>query len=268
MKTIIYYFTGTGNSLAAAKKIADTLGETELVSIASLRETQGGISPECDKIGIVCPVYDCGVPALVAGFAERLDVSKAKYLFSLMTFGGMGVSALHQLNGIFKKRQGRTLDAAFALTMPGNFSPLHEPPSAEKAADIISKAEIRLDEIAAAIKDGKKKSPGFAPLSSVVRHIAYGPFIKNVHQSDTNFTVSDECTSCGTCEKVCPVSNIRITNDKPQWNHSCEICCACLHFCPVEAIQFNIMKGTKGRGRYRHPDVKISDMEIQQGKLI
>jgi flavodoxin len=26
MKTIIYYFTGTGNSLAAAKKIAASLG--------------------------------------------------------------------------------------------------------------------------------------------------------------------------------------------------------------------------------------------------
>ncbi len=38
MKTIIYYFTGTGNSLAAAKKIAAVLGDCTLVPIASLQD--------------------------------------------------------------------------------------------------------------------------------------------------------------------------------------------------------------------------------------
>lgn len=268
MKTIIYYFTGTGNSLAAARNLGTALGDTELVSIASLRETEGEISPDCDRIGIVCPVYDCGVPVVVAEFAERLDTSKAKYMFSLVTFGGMGVSALHQLNGIFKKREVKTPDAAFVLTMPGNFTPLHKPPSAEKKADILAKAEVRLDEITAAIRDGKKVSPKFAPLSSLAKLITYGPFCKNVHESGANFSVSDECTLCGICEKVCPVENIKIADGKPQWDHKCELCCACLHFCPVEAIQLNVMKGTEGRGRYLHPDLKISDMEIQQGKLI
>ena len=41
MKTIIYYFTGTGNSLAAAKKIAEGRGDCELVPIALLRNTTG-----------------------------------------------------------------------------------------------------------------------------------------------------------------------------------------------------------------------------------
>jgi len=268
MKTIIYYFTGTGNSLAAAKKIADLPGETELVSIASLRETLGGITPDADRVGIVCPVYDCGVPLIVAEFAERLDVSKAEYLFALVTFGGIGVSALHQLNSIFKKQHGKILDAAFSLTMPGNFPPMGKSPSTEKAADILAKAEVRLGEIAAAIKDGKKVPAGFAPLSSVGKLITYGSFSKSVHESGAKFSVSDECNSCGICEKVCPVANITIMDGKPQWNQSCELCCACLHFCPVEAIDLNILRGTKDRGRYRHPDLKISDMEMQQGKLI
>ena len=45
MKTVIYYFTGTGNSLAAARKIAGALGETELVPIASLADTPGAVTP-------------------------------------------------------------------------------------------------------------------------------------------------------------------------------------------------------------------------------
>ena len=36
MKTTIYYFSGTGNSLSAARKIAALLGDTDLTPIASL----------------------------------------------------------------------------------------------------------------------------------------------------------------------------------------------------------------------------------------
>lgn len=41
MKTAIYYFTGTGNSLAAAKKIVIALGDCEVVAITALRDTTG-----------------------------------------------------------------------------------------------------------------------------------------------------------------------------------------------------------------------------------
>ncbi len=74
MKTIIYYFTGTGNSLAAAKKIAALLGDCELVPIASLQDIPGAITTEADRIGIVCPVYDAGIPVIVAEFAGRLNL--------------------------------------------------------------------------------------------------------------------------------------------------------------------------------------------------
>jgi flavodoxin len=53
MKTIIYYFSGTGNSLAAARKISAILGECELVPIASLQEYQGDIHPYGVRVGIV-----------------------------------------------------------------------------------------------------------------------------------------------------------------------------------------------------------------------
>jgi MinD superfamily P-loop ATPase len=94
----------------------------------------------------------------------------------------------------------------------------------------------------------------------------YGPFTKNVHDMDKAFSVSDACTACGTCAEVCPVSNIRMVQDRPAWHHRCELCCACLHFCPAEAIQLKFLFGTKGRGRYRHPDLKVADMKTQQGE--
>jgi ferredoxin len=99
-----------------------------------------------------------------------------------------------------------------------------------------------------------------------MRLIVYPPFAKNVHGLGASFSVENTCTGCGTCAKVCPVANIVMENDRPVWLQKCELCCSCLHFCPVEAIQLNMMQGTKGRGRYRHPDLTVEDMEAQRGE--
>lgn len=266
MKTIIYYFTGTGNSLAAAGKIAAALGDCELVPIASLSDKTGPVVPDADRVGIVCPVYDAGLPRVVAEFAGRLDLSRSGYTFAVITFGGMGVSALHQLNGILRKGQGISLDGAFAVKMPGNFPPVGRPPEGEKKVKILKKADVRLAEIAEKIDKGLTVPPAFSPVSNVFHWLLYSPFYNNVHEGDKAFTVSDACTSCGTCANVCPSGNIRMEDGRPVWLHRCELCCACLHFCPAEAIELNTMRGTKGRGRYRHPDLKIDDMKAQRGE--
>jgi ferredoxin len=266
MKTIIYYFTGTGNSLAAARQIAAALQDCDPVPIASLKDTPGKIVPAADRVGIVCPVYDAGIPVIVKEFAERLDIGAVPYAFGLVTMGGMGVSALHQLNAILLQGCRRKLDAAFAVSMPGNFPPLAVPPSGEKKDEILRKAETDLAAIVVAIQKGQTVPPGFSPFSSLMRILLYPPFARNVHGMATSFSADDTCTGCGTCAKVCPVGNIVMENDRPAWQQKCELCCACLHFCPVEAIQINLMRGTKGRGRYRHPDLKIADMEAQRGE--
>ncbi|MFA7562671.1 MAG: EFR1 family ferrodoxin [Methanoculleus sp.] len=263
MKTIIYYFTGTGNSLAAAKKITASLGETRLIPIASLADTPAPITPAAERVGIVCPVYDFGLPVMVAGFAERLDLSQAKYAFAVVTMGGLGVSALHQLDGILSER-GRGLDAAFAVRMPGNFPPLSRPPGGRKRDEILTAGDMRLGEIVDAIGRGCTVRPGFEPFSGLMKTLTYGSFVKDVHRSGERFSASDACTGCGTCAAVCPVGNIDMADGRPVWGRRCEGCCACLHFCSAEAIQLDVMFGTEGRGRYRHPDVTIADMERQR----
>jgi ferredoxin len=266
MKTIIYYFTGTGNSLAVAKKIAAALKDSELVPIALLKDTPGRIVPAADRVGIVSPVYDAGLPVIVKDFAERLDIGAVPYTFGIITLGGVGISALHLLNRILMQSSRKKLDAAFAVKMPGNFPPVGVPPSGEKKEAILRKADTELAAIAVAIQKGQSVPPSFSPLSSVMRFLLYPPFAKNVHTMDKSFSVEDTCTSCGTCAKVCPVGNITMEKERPVWQHRCELCCACLHFCPVEAIQLSTMRGTKDRGRYRHPDLKITDMKAQRGE--
>ena len=264
MKTIIYYFTGTGNSLAAARSLCRHLGDCELVSIASLAGTSGEIIPDADRVGIVCPVYDLGLPSIVAEFVQRLNLSHTGYCFAVLTMGGFGVSALHQLDDLIFARTRRHPDAAFAVRMVGNFVPLYDPEKGTKQERRLADAEKRLAEVAAKIDMGLTVRPDIALLSGFLKRFMYDGFIRQIHYADKNFLADERCTSCGTCAAICPVHNIEMKEGKPVWQHHCELCCACIHLCPVEAIQYG--QKTKTRGRYHHPDLKIADMKAQRGE--
>ena len=260
MKTIIYYFTGTGNSLAAAKKVAETLGDTEIVPIAAFRNTTGAITPGADRVGIVCPVYFSGLPAMMASFAERLDLAATDYVFSVVTHGGGGGSAaLRQLDGILGERTGRGLDAGFAVNMPGNYILMYGSPAGEKREHLLAAADAELERIAERIRQGERMKLPNSPAARIVKAIMYPRFRSRAHGEDRRFTVTEECTSCGICASICPAENIEMVDGRPVWNHRCELCCGCIHLCPVEAIQAG--KGTEGRVRYRHPSVTMAELE-------
>ena len=265
MKTVIYYFTGTGNSLAAAKKIAAELGDCGLVPVASLQDTKRDILPEADRVGIVCPVYFTGLPVMVASFAGRLDLSGSHYTFSVVTFGGFGgSSALRQLSGILKKRPGWGLDAGFMVRMPGNYILMYESPAGKKRERILAAADGQLETIVQAIKNSVKTAPGYSPLARLVHLLWYPRFASRVHDNDRKFSVDDTCTSCGTCAAICPAKNIELVGGRPVWKHHCELCCGCIHLCPAEAIQAG--KKTAGRIRYSNPEVNDADFKAQRGK--
>jgi ferredoxin len=264
VKTVIYYFTGTGNSLAAARKICGLLGDCELVSIASLATTTGEISAGSERVGIVCPVYYLGLPSIVTEFVNRLDLSRTGYCFAVLTMGGFGASALHQLDNLVFARNNRHLDAAFTVRMVGNFVPRYDPAKGTKQEKLLRDADATLSEIAASIDKGLIVIPGSALVTGFLKRFMYDGFIHTIHDADKNFFSDEKCTSCGTCAAVCPVKNIEMVNEKPFWKHHCELCCACIHFCPAEAIQYG--PKTKKRGRYRNPSVTLMDMKKQRGE--
>ena len=259
MKTVIYYFSGTGNSLSAAKTLAGTLGDCELVPVQSLAG-QGEIRPGAERAGIACPVYFAGLPVMVAKFAARLDCSQVKYTFALLTYGGSGSSsALRQLDGIMKGSHGRGLDGAFSVKMPGNYILMYGSPSGEKQAEILASAGHELKAVAASVGRCEPREIPKSLTGRLFHALFYSRFAAGAHARAKKFSVNDACTSCGTCVKVCPAGNIELVDGRPSWDDRCEVCCACIHLCPAHAIQAGT--GTKKRPRYRNPSVSIRELE-------
>lgn len=61
---------------------------------------------------------------------------------------------------------------------------------------------------------------------------------------------------CGVCAKVCPANNITVT-DKVTFSDRCEVCYACLHNCPQNAIH---MKVEQSPVRFRNEHVSLRDI--------
>lgn len=85
----VYYFSGTGNSLAVARNIAGQAGGT-LISLPSVTD-QPEIKTEAEAVGIVFPSYLAqlnGVPLIVERFVRKLEDPGSKYIFAVCTCGG------------------------------------------------------------------------------------------------------------------------------------------------------------------------------------
>ncbi|MFZ2357142.1 MAG: EFR1 family ferrodoxin [Candidatus Omnitrophota bacterium] len=256
MKITIFYFSGTGNSLKVARDLANELGNTEIIFIP--KAMRQGIDLSADRIGLVYPVYMFGLPLVVRDFINQLKTDKSKYIFSVATYGGIAANTLG-LNAKLLARQGLKLSAGFLVKMPGNYIPLYEAISREKQDKLFVREQKRIKEIAGVVREGRNRRPEkdaflFRWLFSYIYKLGS----LGIRKEDHGFWVDEKCTSCGICQKVCPVENIRIVSGKPLWLHRCEQCMACLNLCPVEAIQYK--KTTQGRKRYKNPYIKIDDL--------
>lgn len=286
MAVQIYYFSGTGNCLAVARAIAMSVGTTP-VSIPEV-VNRPTISTPAETVGIVFPAYLaalCGVPLIVDRFVRKLDGIRSKHLFAVCSCGGYevvnAVPALRNLAKLVRSLGGR-LFAEYSVRLPmNNLDYDHIPVPIERDSGvIIEKSKVAIADICARIAAGKREKhhlvrslvnfiliPVNATLSKPclksLREMAQQPtdsdlgFRQVIPLTDQSIVLDENCTGCATCTRVCPVHNILMVNDKPEWQHRCEMCFACDEWCPQKAIHhWSRAHGVK----YHHPEVRIEDM--------
>jgi ferredoxin len=258
MSTVIYYFTGTGNSLKIAKDIAEKLGDATLIPVAQA-VTRASIDPGADAVGIVFPVYMWGMPLIMSDFVKKLAVKNNAYIFGVTNYGGNKAGALIQLDRELKAK-GLKLSSSFGIKMPGNYTPMYGAIAMDKQQKFFTREQEITSEIAETVKTRKPNkiaSDNFL-VNAILSSVIYPNGSKQIPGSDKKFFADEKCNSCGICAQVCPVANIKMVEGKPQWLHHCQQCLACLQWCPQVAIQFG--PKTAMRKRYQHPDIKVNDM--------
>ena len=260
MKTRIYYFTGTGNSLWAARTLGERLGGTTLTPIPRAL-VDGDTEPAEDRVGIVAPVYMYRIPHIVERFVRRLRTVAP--VFYVSTMGSDAGDLFGRVEKLFRA-QSLKLAVAMPVRLPSNYLPFGGVPPDDKLASVFETAAVRVNEIAGVIQRGETRvEPAYDKFRAWVHPgQLYRLGHKYIPQADKGYLLDDGCDGCGICALVCPVDNVAMTEERPVWKGQCEQCMACLQWCPHEVIQ--VKDKTRGERRYHHPEVRSKDIVAQK----
>ena len=256
MKTTIYFYTGTGNSLWTAVQIASRLGPSELIPLSG--QKKNSVFCDSEHIGLVFPVHIWGVPPPVIEFISRLKADPKQYIFAVAVNAGQVAATLLQLQKLLQKKH-LNLSCGFSIDLPSNYIPWGGAVSRDKQQKKFSAALEKIERIAGAVHHQEDLPPESGPLwQNLIFSMIYRKSKPYVAKMDKSFFADEKCSACGICGKICPAQNIQIIGGKPVWQHRCEQCFACIQWCPEEAIQYG--KNTANKKRYHHPDISLHDM--------
>ncbi|MDO4616734.1 MAG: EFR1 family ferrodoxin [Lachnospiraceae bacterium] len=247
---MIFYFSGTGNSLDAAMRIqkedeilyniTDCIWEKKF--FYEIRERE--------SVGFVFPVYFGGLPSIVHAFLSQVKFSRTPiYTYAVLTCGGSAAGAGHMTARTLEKN-GLKLDAAWTVVMPDNYILLYEPDTEEEKMAALDKAAPVLEDIRMKVEnrilnDTRGSGKGRVLTAAMYPLYAHGRKTKK-------FWTDHQCVGCGTCVGRCPAKAMIMESGRPKWvKERCIHCMACIR---CGAVQYG--KKTVGRYRYKNPVLK------------
>jgi len=240
----VLYFTATGNSLYVAKRLGG-----ECYSIPKLIK-EGKFEFKDEKIGIIFPTYYIGVPKIVEEFLSKANL-KGKYIFGIATYGGFSGAVSRHLFEIGKRNGIEFSYINEIIMVDNNLVMLDVKKQIEKESG--KKIEENLGKIIKDVEEGKKYIKKHTIIMNGMRLILEKLYN---NEFEKNFYVDNNCNGCKTCEKVCPVDNIKVENT-PIFNNNCQQCMACIHNCPNRAIS---VKKEKNKTRFINQNITLKEI--------
>jgi ferredoxin len=248
----IFYFTATGNSLYVAKSFGG-----ELYSIPKVLKSDV-LTYEDEKIGIIFPVYLFTAPKIVREFIEKVTL-KSPYIFAILTYGNMVANGTDWFFE-FAKKNNITIHYSNSLLMVDNYLPIFD---IEQQKQKPKNIEANLNNLLKDVSENKQFIHKGKLLERFMtnRIDSFSKLMPNLN-SVKNFSINDNCNSCGTCTKVCPRNNLSINKDnkniKPIYGDNCEFCLACINLCPQKAIK--LKKEKNPNAHFKNENITLKEI--------
>ena len=248
---MVFYFTGTGNSLYVAKHLDD-----ECFSIPQELKKEN-LEYTSETIGIICPNHGHEMPPQVREFIKRATFN-TKYLYIVITFGNDQGGAA-EIAYRYCLSVGKYPNYVVSLEMTDTFIPIFS------LKDQLEKDKHELENIGF-IKGGIERRVNFVQRASSLDKFIHWFYSLVVRKQDAKiwarFKLTDNCTGCSICSKVCPGKCITIVDGKPvRNNENCQACFACLNACPRKAIKLDGPLPDKNPNlRYRNRYIELDEI--------
>lgn len=247
---LIFYFSGTGNSEFAAKRIAEKTGMDTVSVYAAIRDGIGADVRDEKTLVFVTPTYSWRIPRLVEDWIVNGSFADDAKAWFVMTCGSDIGSAEAHLRRLCADK-GFEFMGCGELVMPENYVAMFPVPDEDEARAIVRKALPVIDGCAQLISGGKPFPSGRKhPAGGIKSGIVNDFFYKFAVKAD-KFRSTDACVGCGKCVESCLLHNIKLENGRPVWGKSCTHCMACICGCPAAAIEYGSV--SVGKPRYHCP---------------
>lgn len=243
---MILFFSGTGNSRFAARELGKQLDD-EVISLNTCMQEKKARKFTSDRpYVVVAPIYMSRMPLEVEEYLKMCSFSGNRNIWFVATCGGGMGSTGHYCRRIAEDR-GLTYHGTDALVMPNNYVAFSDVISSEEAPEKAKQVLPDIARIAQQISRGEDLVAD--PKLTAMGWVSKGAgLFHGMLMRDKAFHTNDRCISCGQCEKICPMCDIRLQDGRPVWGGKCMQCMACISICPVKAIDYG--KKTENRNRY------------------
>ena len=189
---MIFYFTGTGNSLAAARALA---AEGEPVIDITRAQEKGSFTYEVEpgeKVGFVYPEYCSSVCRPMVDFVRRVTLKNAKYVYAVITCASGKAKSAGYFAHLLAEHD-ISLSVWFSVMMPNNCLIYFPTQDGDKAAEVLREADAQLAQIKTELSKKALRNPG------KWRAGAFSQNIVKIMGTTKPYRVTDKCIGCGQC---------------------------------------------------------------------
>jgi Pyruvate/2-oxoacid:ferredoxin oxidoreductase delta subunit len=250
-RLLIYYLTGTGNALTAARRLAERAWErglgSELIPIDRFQTPIEAPEGEGTIVGFLYPTHGFNLPWYMLKFMLAFPRGQS-HLFCLNTYGGTKLGKLHLpglsglalvLPALLFLVKGYRVRGLVSLNMPSNWISLHPALTHSAVSSLAEHCRKKIDRYAEALFSGGRTYRGLIsiPFDLAVSPIALGYFFVGRFWLAKMYMATSSCDGCGICADHCPMNALMMKGGRPFWTFHCESCMRCINICPRRAIQ-------------------------------
>jgi ferredoxin len=249
----MYYFSGTGNSKQVASWVVEVANQkqvaAELIDISKTDRRNIPQPPANALVGFCSPTHGFNYPPVMVKFIFRFPrATQNNRVFLMNTRAGMKLSKLFLpglsglallLAALVLLLKGYKIAGMRSIDLPSNWISLHPGLKQKVVESLFSKYKKETTGIAEKILGGKRcfRALWFLPIDLLIAPIGVLYYFIGRFFLAKTFYASRACNNCGVCIKQCPVSAIRLVDNRPYWSYKCESCMHCMNICPERAIE-------------------------------
>jgi ferredoxin len=251
-RAVIYIFTGTGNTRAAADMIVGELAGLGIDAVVWEARDTPAAAPDPKAFDLALfgyPVHAFNTPRFFLRFVGTLPKVDGLPAYIFKTSGEpfrVNDASSRPLVRLLR-RKGFIPQMDRHLLMPYNI--VFRYPDALAKQMYLHTGEMA-KAIAAQIASGAAQKLRYRPQTVILLYLFRLQWLGALVNGPLIHVKKSLCTGCGRCAERCPARNIRMSGGYPRFGRRCAMCMSCAFRCPKDAVRPGFLNPWRVNGLY------------------